>query len=93
VTLIQETLIQVQLRLQVVHGRKLTHKDLAKLAHASERAVAEWMRGATSPLAMTALLHLLSQLAPKDAEEVLDRWRQKTHVDAAANAATATATD
>jgi ribA/ribD-fused uncharacterized protein len=50
------------------------------------------MRGATSPLAMSALLHLLSQLAPKDAEEVLDRWRQKTHVDSGANAATATET-
>jgi len=49
------------------------------------------MRGASSPLAMTALLHLLSQLASKDAEEVLGRWRQKAHVDSAANAAAAPA--
>ena len=91
-TSLQETLTQVHLRLQVVHGRKLTHKDLAKLAHASERAVAEWMRGATSPLAMTALLHLLSQLAPKDAGEVLDLWRQKASVDSTADAAAASGT-
>jgi len=91
VTYLQETLTQIQLRLQVVHRRKLTHKDLARLANTSERAVAEWMRGASSPLAMTALLHLLSQLASKDAEEVLGRWRQKAHVDSAANAAAAPA--
>lgn len=89
---IQETLTQVQFRLQVLHGRRLTHKELAKLARTSERTVAEWMRGATSPMAMTALLHLLSQLAPKDAGEVLDLWRQKASVDSTADAAAASGT-
>ena len=74
---LQKTLTQIQLRLELGKGRHLTHKDLAKLARTSERTIAEWMRGATSPLAMTALLHLLSQLSPADAGEVLARWRQE----------------
>ena len=82
---IQKTLTQIQLRLELGKGRHLTHKDLAKLARTSERTIAEWMRGATSPLAMTALLHLLSQLSPADAGEVLARWRQETADDAAAD--------
>ena len=52
------------------------------MAGASERAIAEWMRGATAPMAMSALLNLLARLAPKDAEEVLGRWRQEARVDA-----------
>lgn len=78
---IQKTLTQIQLRLELANGRHLTHKDLAKLARTSERTIAEWMRGATSPMAMTALLHLLSQLSPSDAGEVLARWRQETAAD------------
>ncbi len=83
---VQETLTQIQLRLQLGQGRRLTHKDLAKLAHTSERTIAEWMRGATSPMAMTALLHLLSRLSPSDAGEVLARWRQETAADSRADA-------
>ncbi len=71
----------MQLRLQVIHGRRITHKDLAKMAGASERAIAEWMRGATAPMAMSALMNLLARLAPKDAEEVLGRWRQEARAD------------
>lgn len=33
-------------------------------------------------MAMTALLNLLARLAPKDAEEVLRRWRQEAHAEA-----------
>jgi DNA-binding transcriptional regulator YiaG len=77
-TSVQKTLTQIQLRLEIGKGHRLTHKELAKLARTSERTIAEWMRGATSPMAMTALLHLLSQLSPSDAGEVLARWRQET---------------
>lgn len=77
--------MQIQLRLELGNGRHLTHKDLAKLARTSERTIAEWMRGATSPMAMTALLHLLSQLSPSDAGEVLARWRQETAADSPAD--------
>lgn len=85
---LQKTLTQIQLRLELGEGRHLTHKELAKLAHTSERTIAEWMRGATSPMAMTALLHLLSQLSPSDAGEVLARWRQETDTDSLADTST-----
>ena len=39
------------------------------------------MRGATEPMAMTALINLLAVLKPKDAEEVLRRWRKEARVD------------
>jgi hypothetical protein len=93
VSSIQEILTQAQIRLQVLHGRRLTHRDLAKLAHTSERTIAEWMRGATSPMAMRALLHLLSQLPPEHAAEVLALWRQKVSADSNADAASAATLD
>lgn len=74
---LQEVLTQVQLRLQVVQRRHLTHKELAKLAHTSHRSIAEWMRGATAPMAMSALLHLLAELPPEDVAKVLDVWRSR----------------
>jgi len=77
VTPIQETLTEVQLRLQVFQRRRLTHKELAKLAHTSQRSIAEWMRGATAPMAMSALLNLLSQLPPEDVAKVLEFWRSR----------------
>ena len=77
---IQETLTLVQLQLQVSQRRRLTHKELAKLAHTSHRSIAEWMRGATAPMAMRALLNLLSQLPPEDVAKVLDFWRSRASV-------------
>jgi len=72
---LQETLKDVQLRLSVAHRKRLTHKDMAELAHVSPRALGEWMRGATAPVGMTALLRLLSQLPLDQVGEVLLQWR------------------
>jgi transcriptional regulator with XRE-family HTH domain len=63
-------------RLQVSQDRRLTYRDLAQLAGTSERTMAEWMRGATAPMAMNGLLNLLSALAADDAIEVLTLWRE-----------------
>mgnify|MGYP001141779891 FL=1 len=62
--------------LQVSLDRRLTYRDLAQMAGTSERTMAEWMRGATSPTAMNGLLNLMSALEPSDAIEVLVRWRE-----------------
>lgn len=72
---LQETLKDVQLRLSVAHRKRLTHKDLAELARVSPRALGEWMRGATAPAGMTALLRLLSQLPLDQVGEVLLQWQ------------------
>lgn len=64
------------LRLQVSQGRRLTYSDLALMAGTSERTIAEWMRGATSPMAMNGLLNLMSALKADDAIQVLALWRE-----------------
>ncbi len=63
-------------RLQVSQDRRLNYRDLAQMAGTSERTMAEWMRGATSPMAMNGLLNLMSALEPDDAMEVLALWRK-----------------
>jgi len=63
-------------RLQVSQTRRLTYGDLAKIAGISERTMAEWMRGATSPMAMSGLLNLLAALKADDALQVLALWRE-----------------
>lgn len=75
---VQKALIQIQLRLQVALGRRLTYRELAELAGTSERTMAEWMRGATAPMAMNGLLNLMSQLSEDDAKDVLMQWRQES---------------
>lgn len=64
------------LRLQVSQDRRLTYRDLAQMAGTSERTMAEWMRGATSPMAMNGLLNLMSALTVDDAIQVLALWRE-----------------
>ena len=63
-------------RLQVSQERRLTYRDLAQMAGTSERTMAEWMRGATSPMAMNGLLNLMSALKADDAIQVLALWRE-----------------
>lgn len=62
-------------RLQVSEGRRLTYRDLAQMAGTSERTMAEWMRGGTSPMAMNGLLNLMSALQKEDVIQVLAQWR------------------
>lgn len=81
VTKIQETLGQIMLRLQVSQGRRLTYRDLALMAGTSERTMSEWMRGATSPMAMNGLLNLMSALKADDAIQVLTLWRETAQQD------------
>lgn len=63
-------------RLQVSLNRRLTYRELAKMAGTSERTMAEWMRGGTSPMAMNGLLNLMSALKADDAIQVLALWRE-----------------
>lgn len=72
---LQNTLKHLQRRAQVSFDRKLTHKELAEMAGVKKRSLDEWMRGATSPLGMGAILELLSRLPTDDAIAVLDYWK------------------
>lgn len=63
-------------RLQVSQDRRLTYRDLAQIAGTSERTMAEWMRGATSPMGMNGLLNLMSAMRTDDVMKVLEQWRE-----------------
>ncbi len=76
-TALQKSLIELQLRLSVVCGRQLTHEQLAEIAGTTTRSLGEWMRGTTSPKAITSLLNLLSRLdRHEDVMAVLSTWKQ-----------------
>ena len=72
---LRNTLKHLQRRAQVTFDRKLTHKELAEMAGVKKRSLDEWMRGATSPPGMSAILELLSRLPTDDAVAVLNYWK------------------
>lgn len=73
---LQVTLRNIQLRLSVRMGKRLTQTDLAEIAGVGSRSFGEWMRGTTSPAGMLALLKLLSLLPPDDLSAVLSEWSE-----------------
>lgn len=72
----QRTLLELQLRLGTVLGRRVGYGEMATLANTSQRTISEWMRGATTPQAMIALLNLLSELPAEHAAAVLAVWKK-----------------
>lgn len=72
---LQETLKILQLKLSAHAGRRLTHTDLACIAEVGNRSFGEWMRGATAPPGMLALLRLLSVLPPEELASILIAWQ------------------
>jgi DNA-binding transcriptional regulator YiaG len=76
-TQIQETLNMVVFGLQRVHNRRLTHADMATMLGVSKRTFSEWMRdGGATPVAMEAILLMLSMLPNEDVLKIVDNWRQ-----------------
>lgn len=75
VTKISSTLFQIRQRAQLCIGHNLTHQELADIAGVSKRSIDEWMRGATNPPGMSAVLKLLSNLPAKDVIEVVEFWK------------------
>ena len=74
---IQETLNMVVFGLQRVKNQRLTHADMAKLAGVSKRTFSEWMRdGGAAPVAMEAMLSMLSMLPHEDVLKIVENWRQ-----------------
>lgn len=69
------TLKDIQLRLSVQYGSRLTHNEMAKLAGVGGRSFGEWIRGNTTPPGMVGLLRLLSLLDEGNLEQVLNNWR------------------
>ncbi|MBE3656231.1 hypothetical protein BOO92_05930 [Vibrio navarrensis] len=56
-------------------GVKLTHKDISKELGVSERTFCEWLRGTNQPMAMKAVLLLLSELDIDQVQNVLNETK------------------
>lgn len=56
-------------------GMKLTHKDISKELGVSERTFCEWLRGTNQPMAMKAVLLLLSELDIDQVQNVLNETK------------------
>jgi predicted XRE-type DNA-binding protein len=79
-TQIQETLNMVVFGLQRIQNRRLTHADMATLIGVSKRTFSEWMRdGGTAPVAMDAILSMLSMLPNEDVLKIVENWRESRH--------------
>jgi len=75
---VSETLAAIMFGLQRAANRRISYASMASTLGVSERAFAEWMRGAREPAAMEALLRMLAMLPEDEVSRVLDVWRQKS---------------
>lgn len=73
---LQSTLKTLQAYLSAVAGRPLKQSELAAIADMNPRSFGEWMRGATSPAGVQALLRLLSEVPPQALSQLLEPWKK-----------------
>lgn len=74
---ISSTLGAIMFGLQRAQNRRISYAEMAEEIGVSQRAFAEWMRGARAPAAMEALLRMLSMLPEDDVLRVLESWRNQ----------------
>lgn len=63
--------------LQRAANQRISYAAMASTLGVSQRAFAEWMRGAREPAAMEALLQMLSMLPDEEVSRVLGVWRAR----------------
>lgn len=71
------TLKLLQAELSAAAGRPLSQAEIAQIAETTPRALAEWMRGATSPASAQAILRLLAEIPTKDLRRILRPWNRR----------------
>jgi len=71
---LQTTLKTLQAQLSAAAGRPLKQGELAHIADMNPRSFGEWMRGATSPASVQALLRLLSEVPAQELSPLLKPW-------------------
>jgi hypothetical protein len=75
---VSATLAAIMFGLQRAANKRISYASMASSLGISERAFAEWMRGAREPVAMEALLRMLSMLPDEEVSRVLNVWREKS---------------
>lgn len=73
---VSETLAAIMFSLQRAANQRISYAAMASTLGVSQRAFAEWMRGARKPAAMEALLQMLSMLPDEEVSRVLGVWRE-----------------
>ncbi len=74
-TELQIALGKVQGYVHIVAGHRPTYRQLAQIAGISQRAITEWMRGATAPTSVNAVLRLISTLEDAQIADVVKVWK------------------
>lgn len=59
----------------------ITQKEMAKRLGVSERTYIEWLRETNEPIAMKAILDILSMLKDEDIIQVIRTWEFNKHVE------------
>ncbi|EPE3793701.1 helix-turn-helix domain-containing protein [Campylobacter sp. 2352 PW] len=57
--------------------KNITKKEMANRLGISERTYIEWLRETNEPIAMKAMLDMLSQLKDDDIIQVVREWKQE----------------
>lgn len=74
-TELQKTLTHIHLCVQLMHKKRLSYAEMAKLGGVAPRTFAEWMRGGCSPSAVEAVLKMLALLPIDEIEKVIEVWK------------------
>jgi predicted XRE-type DNA-binding protein len=74
---VSEALAAIMFSLQRAANQRISYAAMASTLGVSQRAFAEWMRGAREPAAMEALLQMLSMLPDEEVSRVLGVWRAR----------------
>lgn len=57
--------------------KNITKREMAGRLGISERTYVEWLRETNEPIAMKAVLDMLSQLKDDDILQVIEAWKQE----------------
>lgn len=65
----------IHLKIQAREGARITQSEMAKRVGISQRTYVEYLRGTNSPMAMKALLSLLTQLDDEEIVKIVREWK------------------
>lgn len=73
---IRELLAEAHHLVEASERRRITHAEMAQRLNVSSRTYTEYLRGTNAPLAMQALLNLLSMMKDDAIIHVVREWQK-----------------
>jgi len=73
---IKDVIFHAHKLIEARQARNISKKEMAEMLGVSERAYVEYSRGGSSPLAMKALLNLLSKLDEEELVKIIQKWKE-----------------